>query len=172
MTENGMAPPFGASTADPVCIGCGCTEHQACSDEAAGSPCAWIRLDPAAGVGLCSVCDDLAAAWDAGDRRVRVPLDALLPGFSDVHLRDLRDRPVLAPETTPRLRPTPALDAGRAFIRQCGGCGLLVYVPWPPARQVLGGCPACGGRQWWPQEPPVGPFADPETAGTDTEDAA
>lgn len=54
--------------------------------------------------------------------------------------------------------PTPAMGRGQAFVRQCGGCGTLVYVPWPPASQTLGACSACGRTDWWPRKLPVGPF--------------
>jgi hypothetical protein len=62
-----------------------------------------------------------------------------------------------SPRTIP-LVSTPALSRGQAFVRQCGGCGTLVYVPWPPASQTLGACSACGRTDWWPMSLPVGPF--------------
>jgi hypothetical protein len=63
----------------------------------------------------------------------------------------------LMPTAVP-IVPTPALSRGQAFVRQCGGCGTLVYVPWPPASQTLGACSACGRTDWWPMSLPVGPF--------------
>jgi len=63
----------------------------------------------------------------------------------------------IVPPATP-LRPTPALSRGQAFVRQCGGCGALIYVPWPPTSQRLGACSACGRADWWPLSLPVGPF--------------
>lgn len=56
------------------------------------------------------------------------------------------------------LAPTPAMDRGVAHVRQCGGCGVLIYVPLPPGSQELGECPACGRNEWWDQRLPVGPF--------------
>jgi len=57
------------------CIGCGCDDLHACWDEAANEPCHWVRVDHTAGLGVCSVCAELVAAWDAGDRRMRVPVE-------------------------------------------------------------------------------------------------
>jgi hypothetical protein len=61
-------------TLEPVqeatCIGCGCTDTRACVG--LFGPCCWVRLDRAAGLGVCSACADLAEAWDSGDRRLRV----------------------------------------------------------------------------------------------------
>jgi hypothetical protein len=61
--------------AGPACIGCGCTNDDACYDEAAEDACHWIRLDAAEGKGLCSCCRDMEEAWDAGDREFRVPIE-------------------------------------------------------------------------------------------------
>lgn len=54
------------------CIGCGCTDFNACFDEIEGEPCHWRRVDRTAGLGVCSSCRDLESAWDAGDRTLRV----------------------------------------------------------------------------------------------------
>lgn len=45
------------------CIGCGCHDYQACE-----AGCWWLRVDYAAGVGVCSECEDHLQRWDAGDR--------------------------------------------------------------------------------------------------------
>lgn len=59
-----------------LCIGCGCDDLHACWDEQEGRPCHWLRVDRRAGLGVCSACgDELAAAWDAGDRTLRVPVE-------------------------------------------------------------------------------------------------
>jgi len=50
-----------------ICIGCGCTDDNACETEF-GAACHWLRVDYAAGLGVCSVCDAHEARWDAGDR--------------------------------------------------------------------------------------------------------
>lgn len=50
------------------CIGCGCHDHAACTNEITGMPCWWIRLDRASGLGVCSECGKHIARWDAGDR--------------------------------------------------------------------------------------------------------
>jgi hypothetical protein len=44
----------------PRCIGCGCDEHHACTDEN-GDPCHWVRLDPP----LCSACADEGLSLDS-----------------------------------------------------------------------------------------------------------
>jgi hypothetical protein len=67
--------PTPGSRGFAACIGCGCTEEDACFDEATHLPCHWLRLDPAAGKGLCSCCIELEADWDAGDRDFRVPVE-------------------------------------------------------------------------------------------------
>jgi hypothetical protein len=74
-----MAHPFapieGTTAAGPACIGCGCTEDNACFDEATYLPCTWIRLDTAEGKGVCSCRSELEAEWDAGDREFRIPIE-------------------------------------------------------------------------------------------------
>lgn len=45
------------------CIGCGCHDLRACE-----GGCWWLRVDYAAGAGVCSGCESHAARWDAGDR--------------------------------------------------------------------------------------------------------
>lgn len=55
------------------CIGCGCNDLHACFDEAAGTPCSWVRLDLGVQLGVCSVCKDHVARWDAGDRTRAIP---------------------------------------------------------------------------------------------------
>lgn len=60
-----------------TCIGCGCTDLQACEGET--GPCSWVRLDREAGLGVCSECPEQVEAWDLGDRELRVPNEG--PGF-------------------------------------------------------------------------------------------
>lgn len=50
------------------CIGCGCDDLHACFDEVSGTPCSWVRLDRSVQLGVCSVCKEHVARWDAGDR--------------------------------------------------------------------------------------------------------
>lgn len=45
------------------CIGCGCDDFHAC-----GHGCWWMRVDYAAGLGVCSQCPEHIEAWDRGDR--------------------------------------------------------------------------------------------------------
>lgn len=59
---------LGEGPAETICLGCGCTDSQACVD-GAGRPCSWAVRDPA-GIGLCSLClvrpiAELAARLDA-----------------------------------------------------------------------------------------------------------
>lgn len=49
-----------------TCIGCACTDMQACVAD--GEPCYWLRLDRDAGRGVCSACPGHVEAWDKGDR--------------------------------------------------------------------------------------------------------
>lgn len=46
------------------CIGCGCDDNHACQPYG----CSWLRVDYAAGVGVCSECRALVAEWDQGRR--------------------------------------------------------------------------------------------------------
>lgn len=56
-----------------ICIGCGCDEQHACPMDPAGFfACWWMRFDAAAGVGICSCCEDLAAAWDKSRNRAPI----------------------------------------------------------------------------------------------------
>ena len=38
------------------CLGCGCTEHNACVTE--DGPCTWVAIDNDTGTGWCSACND------------------------------------------------------------------------------------------------------------------
>lgn len=58
-----------------TCIGCGCTDKNAGSDEAAGESCSWLAVDYDAGVGVCSTCPDDLERWNAGDRTATVPAE-------------------------------------------------------------------------------------------------
>ena len=42
-----------------TCVGCGCTDVRACPDG-----CFWLRVDYAAGQGVCSCCERHVAQWD------------------------------------------------------------------------------------------------------------
>lgn len=46
------------------CIGCGCHDFHACE-----GGCWWLRVDYAAGSGVCSECELHVMRWDAGDRK-------------------------------------------------------------------------------------------------------
>lgn len=58
-----------------TCIECGCDDLHACIDRAASVdrvvPCSWIRVDSAAGVGVCSNCPEATDRYDAGDRTLK-----------------------------------------------------------------------------------------------------
>ncbi|WP_198391421.1 hypothetical protein [Burkholderia ubonensis] len=56
-----------------VCIGCGCTDLNACWDDEKGAPCHWLVVDRDAGLGVCSACPEVVNAWNDGDRALRVP---------------------------------------------------------------------------------------------------
>lgn len=45
------------------CLGCGCTDSRACTDER-GDPCRWLACDHEAGVGVCSQCPGWVAAYE------------------------------------------------------------------------------------------------------------
>ena len=47
------------------CIGCGCNDMHACE-----GGCYWLRVDYAAGVGVCSECKAHVKRWEAGDRTI------------------------------------------------------------------------------------------------------
>lgn len=56
------------------CIGCGCNDLCACIEKS-GAPCSWVRVDRAAGLGVCSACRDMVPRWDAGERGPRVSIN-------------------------------------------------------------------------------------------------
>ncbi|GAB1832080.1 hypothetical protein MyNCGM70_49680 [Achromobacter xylosoxidans] len=60
------------------CVGCGCTDRQACCGTKGADPCYWLRVDRTLGKGVCSGCAEYVQAWDAGkyDKRIRIgPID-------------------------------------------------------------------------------------------------
>lgn len=76
------------------CIGCGCTDEQACE-----GGCAWVLVDEASGLGVCSRCEEafddpherlaeaalgFAPRWEADDERR--PGELILPGDPEFHL--------------------------------------------------------------------------------------
>jgi hypothetical protein len=67
------------------CIGCGCHDLHACE-----SGCWWLKVDYAAGSGVCSECESYLAAWEAG-QRIGPGLGTHIPGFKKIVLRHLQD---------------------------------------------------------------------------------
>jgi hypothetical protein len=57
------------------CVGCGCTDLQACE-----GGCSWLAADHQAGSGVCSKCPSALTAW----RNQRAPV-----GGRDANQRDL-----------------------------------------------------------------------------------
>lgn len=49
-----------------TCIGCSCDDFHACQTE--DGPCSWLEVDYAAGLGVCSNCEEHIERWDKGDR--------------------------------------------------------------------------------------------------------
>lgn len=56
---------------EATCVGCGCTDSEACDDGMLGS-CYWITVDRKAGVGVCSECPEALQRWKEGDRTPRI----------------------------------------------------------------------------------------------------
>ncbi len=54
-----------------TCIGCGCTELDACVD-GLDEPCHWLAVDEKAARGVCSQCAGHLQRFNAGDREIRV----------------------------------------------------------------------------------------------------
>lgn len=57
-----------------TCIGCACDDDHPCITERGDGEwgCHWVRLDRAAGLGVCSMCPGSdVSRWDTGDRNVR-----------------------------------------------------------------------------------------------------
>jgi hypothetical protein len=78
-TESVQARQDGAPEAGAVahCIGCGCHDFAACSNEQTGVPCHWLRVDRKVGLGVCSECGAHLARWEAGERERPVALNSL-----------------------------------------------------------------------------------------------
>lgn len=62
-----------------TCIGCGCTDVNACVPRHDGSgprylaqPCSWLVVDRKAGAGVCSCCPGAKKRWERGDREQRM----------------------------------------------------------------------------------------------------
>lgn len=54
-----------------VCIGCGCDEAHACTNQHSDTGCWWLRFSASDRTGVCSRCEDLVPLWNRG---VRQPL--------------------------------------------------------------------------------------------------
>ena len=46
--------PAGIAPKNSRCIGCGCTDNQACVHS--GQPCHWLMVNRTLGIGVCSEC--------------------------------------------------------------------------------------------------------------------
>lgn len=72
-----------------ACIGCECTDEEACE-----GGCSWLRLDQENGLGICSQCPEFVDGWDGiGDQATPAP-SILLPGDTEYSqtLQYLRSR--------------------------------------------------------------------------------
>ncbi len=49
--------------ATAFCIGCGCSDHDACEDQETGETCSWLAVDYAARKGVCSECSEHLHVW-------------------------------------------------------------------------------------------------------------
>jgi dissimilatory sulfite reductase (desulfoviridin) alpha/beta subunit len=67
---------------EAACIGCGCTDTNACVDHENHEACHWLRVDYGKHAGVCSACSADVARWDAGDRAPRQDNDAAPGGAS------------------------------------------------------------------------------------------
>ncbi|WP_238890961.1 hypothetical protein [Achromobacter insuavis] len=56
------------------CVGCGCTDNEACCDTKGTDLCYWLRVDRTLGKGVCNWCEEYVQDWDAGDydKRTRI----------------------------------------------------------------------------------------------------
>lgn len=52
---------------ETVCIGCGCSDNDACE-----LGCGWLRNDPITLLGVCSECPGHVSRFDAGDQKLSV----------------------------------------------------------------------------------------------------
>jgi hypothetical protein len=51
-----------------VCIGCGCHDRLACTNDDTGGACWWLAVDKVAKLGVCSECSAHLARWQRDDR--------------------------------------------------------------------------------------------------------
>lgn len=49
------------------CIGCGCSDHDACEDLETGETCSWLAVDYASRKGVCSECSEHLHVWPKDD---------------------------------------------------------------------------------------------------------
>lgn len=61
------------------CIGCGCSDHDACEDLETGETCSWLAVDYAARKGVCSECPEHLHVWPK-DQDQAAPASAAAPG--------------------------------------------------------------------------------------------
>jgi len=55
--SDGGTPSSRSNSQTATCIGCGCTDLNACID-AFDQPCGWLKVDYKIGIGVCSECPD------------------------------------------------------------------------------------------------------------------
>lgn len=104
-----------------TCIGCACDDNHACVADNSARACQWVRLDRAAGLGVCSACPGAdVSRWDTGDRTIRA-LSTMLGNWQHFERVDI------APE---------ASDLQRHEMRRSFGAGAAsVLLLWA---QTLG----------------------------------
>lgn len=48
------------------CLGCGCSDHDACENAVSGETCSWLVVDYAYQKGICSECPEHMPIWPQG----------------------------------------------------------------------------------------------------------
>ena len=105
-----------------ICVGCGCHDARACAPG-----CWWLRVDYAAGAGVCSQCECHVQRWDASDGNWGASVFRRYPAIGVQQKNHPRPRP------PPGTVSAPMSGATNAWARYGSAVAHLRYAALQPA---------------------------------------
>lgn len=99
------------------CLGCGCTDNNACVTE--GVPCHWLNVDTVLGVGVCSCCEDALPLLEKKQAEMQEFASDEVPG-SDQSVGALIDPDLLTSHYRSKVALLGMPQATAVIMEECG----------------------------------------------------